>query len=124
MALANECCPTCKGKIKIIEPPDEIICAPVPKQEGPLKFVARRQKATCVNGHTFLVDQGHVGHHSTAIEAEMKTQFPKKTWPRMRRLMTDLEYKHFRRSVEGKRIPENDEIERWRKMQDSLAEER
>jgi len=54
------------------------------------------------------------------MESELKAQFPKKNWQRMRPLMTAQDYRTFKKSVEGKRVASQDEIAEWKKVQDSL----
>ena len=112
-------CPKC-GQDSKPEPPAEIISVPVSNVEKSFNFVVRRHKAVCKNGHHFIVDQERIGHHSTLMESELKAQFPKKNWQRMRPLMTAQDYRTFKKSVEGKRVASQDEIAEWKKVQDSL----
>jgi hypothetical protein len=108
-------CPKC-GKAAHLGPMIEMMEIGVP---DPTVFGAvRRFSATCPSCGPFFHDKP--GHHGTITEKQMSQRFPKETRKVLRNVLSQDERKRFNDALRGKREPNEEDIQRWLALSESM----
>jgi len=102
-------CPWCEYETSTFAPVAEESSVRV--DDHTVSVAARSFEATCPTHGKFIYQR--FGHHSTYSRKELSDLFSKADRVRLRAVLSTEEWKHFDKTIRGRRMPQNDEVERW-----------
>jgi hypothetical protein len=117
--MDNVLCGRCGGPAKRGKMLAEEYCDPVTAPRK-LDFVVRNYEVYCNKCGTLISSHQPLGHHSTAIEARLWAEFPRKMRSQIRPLLPENEQGVFDAVMRGIRFATDEEKARWRELRDQL----